>query len=234
MTRSTTPRHVACIMDGNRRWAQQKNLPMKTAYTEGIEVAKRITQQAVSSHIQYLTLFAFSTENKSRKQSEITLLYNLFRSAFPQYQNFFLQHNIHLQFIGKIQSLPQDISQMMTHEASSITRPSLTLTIAFHYGGKHDLLNATKQIAQQVKKGLIDPLEISEETIEKNLMTHLLPPPDLIIRTGKQCRLSNFFLWQAAYAELAFPKVLWPDFTQDLFSEIINLYSKRNRSYGSL
>jgi undecaprenyl diphosphate synthase len=229
------PAHVAIIMDGNGRWAQQRHLPRIAGHRAGLQMVRKVVTACAHWKISALTLFAFSSENWNRPPQEVQFLMNLFHATLLDEIDQLHQNNICLRIIGEHSDLSQEIQQAIAH-AQHLTahNTGLNLSVAINYGGHWDIVNATRKMAEKVKAGLLDPCDISEELMAQHLSLSDLPAPDLFIRTSGELRLSNFMLWQLAYAELYFPDVLWPDFDDTAFYAALCAYAKRERRYGAL
>lgn len=226
------PKHIAIIMDGNGRWAKKNNLPRAAGHKKGAEVFQKITRYCEKIGIEALTVYAFSTENWSRSVEEVDALMELFyrylTDAFKQEGE-----TIQVHFIGRKDRLSDNLLRLMKEiEASSKENNGLILNIAVDYGGRDEIIEATRGIAQCVKSGAIDIEDISEDLFEEYLFTKDSPPVDLILRPSGEKRLSNFLLWQAAYSEFVYMDVLWPDFTPELLDEAIVEYNCRDRRFG--
>jgi undecaprenyl diphosphate synthase len=223
------PRHVAIIMDGNGRWASRQGLPRIAGHQRGTENIRRITEAAASFGIEYLTLWAFSTENWSRPAEEVAGIMQLLGEALERETAELHRQGARLRHIGSLGGLSPELRSAV-EDAIELTRNNtrLVLTLAFDYGGRKELIRAIQSI---VRSG-IDPDEIDEAVVTQHLYTHDLPDPDLIIRTSGEFRMSNFLIWQAAYAELHFCPVCWPDFGPDELREAIEDYERRERRFG--
>lgn len=227
------PKHLAIIMDGNGRWAEKKGKNRVQGHSDGVRAVQEVVEEALQLKIEYLSLYAFSTENWSRPQEEIgilmKLLVNTLRSEFEK----LLENRIKLKVIGNIDQLPDFVQEELRYVVNQTQNNNeMTLTLALSYGGREELTNTLKQIADKVKNNIISPEDLDESVINEHLYTCDLPDVDLLIRTSGEKRISNFMLWQVAYAELYFSEVLWPDFTkEDLHKAIIN-YQKRERRFG--
>ena len=228
-----TPRHVAIIMDGNGRWAQNRGLPRHAGHKAGVDAVRSSVEQCVSRGIEVLTLFAFSSENWRRPKREIGFLMDLFLTALQREVRRLNRNSVRLRIIGDRSAFPEKL-QRKIHEAESRTssNSALTLQIAANYGGRWDVTQATRRIALAVARGEIDPEAITEETMSDALSFPELPEPDLFIRTGGEKRLSNFVLWQAAYSELYFTDTLWPDFDAAAFQRALASFASRQRRFG--
>jgi undecaprenyl diphosphate synthase len=227
------PRHVAIIMDGNGRWAKQRFLPRVMGHRRGADAVRRTVKAAAALGIGYLTLYAFSSENWKRPADEVDDLMGLLRTYLRSEIEELHREGVRVRFIGEQARLSDDVRKLIADsEAKTLHNDRLTLVIALNYGAQAEIALAVKAIADQVKRGEIDPSEISEATIAKHLHTHDIPDPDVILRTSGEQRLSNFLLWQAAYAELIFMDCYWPDFDQSHLEEAIAEYQRRDRRFG--
>jgi len=230
----TTPRHVAIIMDGNGRWASQRLLARYMGHSEGAKAAEQAINAAARNRINYLTLFAFSSENILRPAAEISFLKKLFAKNISERLGELHKNNIKLKFIGDLQYFGKDLHNKML-EAQTLTHDNtgLILTVALNYGGRWDITQACNKIIQDKLTNLSSQdLPITEQDITNNLATAGLPDPDLLIRTSGEQRISNFLLWQLAYAELYFSSKFWPDFTEDDFNLALQFYATRHRRFG--
>lgn len=229
------PRHVAIIMDGNGRWAAKRSLQRLKGHEQGAEAVREAVRGCGELGIPYLTLFAFSSENWSRPVEEVNHLMGLFRYFFRKELASLNEAGVKVNFIGDLSKLPEDI-QGLAEEAKEKTKANskLVLTIALSYGSHFEITHAVKQLARKVHSGEISPEEINETLISQHLDTVELPDPDLLIRTSGEKRLSNFLLWQAAYAELVFLDVLWPDFRKSDLEAAVEEYGGRCRRFGAL
>ncbi len=229
------PRHVAIIMDGNRRWAARRHLPRQLGHRQGVEAVRVITRAAGEMGIGYLTLYGFSSENWNRPADEVSDLMGLLK-LFIRRDLVELHHNgVQVRIIGDREHLEDDIVALI-EEAEQLTRNNtkLKLIIAFNYGGQNEITSAVRRIAREVKEGRLDPEAITQATVADHLDTAGIPDPDLIIRTSGEKRLSNFLLWQSAYAELLFSDVYWPDFSPDHLKQAIAEFNLRDRRFGAV
>ena len=228
-----TPKHVAIIMDGNGRWAEQKGLTREFGHENGVRSVKKIVEEANKLKIQYLTLFAFSIENWKRPGHEVETLMRLLVETLKDEFEDLLNNNIRLNSIGDIESLPQEVkSELKDIIESTKNNSGMTLTLALSYGAKQEIFNAVKQISKKVKDEIICLDNFDDSIINDHLYTKNLPNVDLLIRTSGEQRISNFMLWQIAYAELYFTETYWPDFSQEDFTHAIIEYQKRERRFG--
>lgn len=233
------PRHVGVIMDGNGRWAKKRGLPRKFGHREGAQTFRTITRHAKKLGIKYFTVFAFSSENWSRPADEVQAIMELFEKYLDEVRDF-IEENIRVRFIGDRSALsPVLRRKMKSVEEDSENFDSMTLLIAINYGGRNDIVHAARELAELAKKGVIDPSDITEEMLERHLYTSLpdgeiTPPADLIIRPSGEQRLSNFLIWQSAYAEYYFTDILWPDFKPKDLERAVISYGDRNRRFGGV
>lgn len=228
------PRHVAIIMDGNGRWATARHLPRSAGHERGVEALRRTVDAAGELGIKYLTVFSFSTENWRRPAAEVNTLFALLKAYVQRDLGRLKAEGVRIRIIGQREGLPPDIANLVKKaelETSANTR--FNLTIAFNYGARDEILRAVQAVARDVKAGVRDE-NISESDFAAYLDTSGLPDPDLLIRTSGEFRISNFLLWQAAYAELLFCDVLWPDFGRSHLEEALKSYNERERRYGAV
>ena len=229
------PAHVAIIMDGNGRWAKERGLPRVMGHRRGVETVRETVRIAAEAGVQVLTLFAFSSENWSRPESEINDLLGLMKLFIRKDLAELKKANMRIKIIGNRDGLQIDIlSQLTEAEKATASNTGMLLCIAFNYGARDEITRAVKKLAGDVERGLLSASSITSEMIEANLDTADIPDPDLIIRTSGEERLSNFLLWQAAYAEFVFIPEYWPDFGQQQFLEALNEYARRERRFGGL
>ena len=230
---SKVPRHVAVIMDGNGRWAKERGLPRVAGHKKGVEVVKSMVPACGKRGIPYLTLFAFSSENWKRPTTEVKLLLELLTTTLEAEMRSLHEHKVRLRIIGDLGRFPDRLRKAIA-DSDTLTRnnKALNLTIAINYGGKWDMLEACRSIAELVEQNEITSASVTPALIESQLCTHELPEPDLFIRTGGEQRISNFLLWQLAYTELYFTDTYWPDFDETSFDKAIGEFSKRQRRYG--
>tara|TARA_B100000287_G_scaffold429358_1_gene482505 strand:- start:1888 stop:2595 length:708 start_codon:yes stop_codon:yes gene_type:complete len=227
------PQHIAIIMDGNGRWANKRNENRIQGHIKAKKSVRESIELCVEKKIKYLTLFAFSTENWKRPKLEVKALMNLLNNVINEELNNLNNQNIKLKVIGDISSLPKKTKESVERAISKTSNnKGLNLILAINYSGKWDILNATKNIIEN-KKGT-DLANFNEKIFEKNLSTYNIPDPELIIRTSGEERISNFYLWQAAYSELYFTDILWPDFNKNELINAIFEFKKRNRRFGKL
>lgn len=228
------PRHIAVIMDGNGRWAKKRHLPRTAGHSVGAKTFKSICLYANEIGIEYMTFYAFSTENWRRPKEEVDALMKLFAEYLSDSVNF-KDKNIRLKFIGDRTVLSDELQQLMKNaEENSKDCTGLTVNLAINYGGRDEIVHAVKKIAADVKDGKLAPEDITVDTVEQNLYTAGDPPVDLLIRPGGEYRISNFLIWQITYSEYWFSNVLWPDFKPKHLNEAIESFAGRNRSFGSV
>ncbi|MDV4168193.1 polyprenyl diphosphate synthase [Rhodovulum sp. FJ3] len=229
------PKHVAIIMDGNGRWAQQRGRPRLFGHQAGARRIREIVNACPDLGVKYLTIFAFSTENWKRTQTEVSGLMSLFRRYIQKEAQDLHDEGVRVRFIGdRVRLEPKLVKLMDELEELTEGNDLVHLTIALNYGGRDEVARATKRLAQEVAAGRLDPETVDSETLARFLDTCVLPDPDLVIRTSGEARISNFLLWQSAYAEYEFIETLWPDFTKDIFGEIIARYGGRERRFGAV
>lgn len=225
--------HLAIIMDGNGRWAARRGLPRSMGHRKGAEVVKEITRAAGELGIKYLTLYAFSTENWNRSEDEVKTLMGLLRDYLQSDLKEVQQNNVRIRFIGEREMLDADIVRKMAEiEADTLRNTGMTLCIALSYGSRQEIVNAVKKTAAFVKEGDISLNDVDVKLFSDMLYTKDMPDPDLVIRTSGEQRISNYLLWQIAYAEFFFTDVLWPDFNKKLLEDIIKNFNMRERRYG--
>ncbi len=233
LIKDKVPKHVAIIMDGNGRWAAQFGNERTFGHEHGVEAVRSVVEGAGEIGIEYLTLYAFSTENWSRPKEEVDALMGLFVQAISEETDELLKNNVRLRAIGDISSLPKNVQDKFLWSIEKLNScTGLTLVIAISYSSKWEIIEAVRQIAEQVKIGKIQPSEIDNNLLECYLNTSEMPDPELLIRTSGECRISNFLLWQIAYSELYFTPKLWPDFRKEDLFEAIYDFQNRERRFG--
>ncbi len=227
------PRHIAIIMDGNGRWAQQKNKNRTFGHREGVKSVRDIVEACGQLGIKYLTLYTFSTENWKRPKSEVTILMRLLIKSLRDETDKLHENNVKLIAVGNMDSLPERVLHELK-DAITKTRNNkrMTLVLALSYSGKWDIINAVKHLAEDYKHSRININDITEKSFHKYLVTNDLPDPDLLIRTGGDYRISNFLLWESAYSELYFDKTFWPEFRRHQLYQAIREYQGRERRFG--
>ncbi len=229
------PQHVAVIMDGNGRWAKRLGKPRVYGHQNGVTAVRELTEAAAEIGIQYLTLYAFSTENWNRPKLEVGALMRLLIDTIYAELNTLNENNIKLKAIGELSNLPESTYQALVEGiGQTATNEHMTLLLALNYSGKWDILQSVRQLAEQVRAGLLDPKDIDAARLENHLSTAGIPDPELLIRTSGEHRLSNFLLWQTAYTELFFSPVFWPEFRKNHFYEAILDYQRRERRFGKI
>ena len=232
---ASVPEHVAIIMDGNGRWANQRGLPRTMGHRKGVEAVREVVRAAGDCGVRFLTLFAFSSENWRRPETEVSDLMGLLRAFIRRDLAELHRENVRIRVIGDRQNLRSDILPLLL-EAEETTRntTALTLVIAFNYGARDEIARAAAKLAREVAAGTLRPEDIDAEMLNGRMDTTDIPDPDLIIRTSGEERLSNFLLWQAAYSELLFVPEYWPDFTREQFYKALERYAARERRFGGL
>lgn len=232
------PRHVAIIMDGNGRWAKQRGLERSAGHKEGAKTFRKICDYAADLGIEYLTFYAFSTENWKRPQSEVDALMNLFRDYLAEMQereDENEERGYNIRFIGDIKGIPEDIQKLLSIvEKDSDSKTKTHINLAVNYGGRLEIVSAVKKIADKIAKGEITSEDIDENMISENIYTAFQPDPDLVIRPSGEQRLSNFLIWQSAYSEFWYSDILWPDFTPEDLNKALDAFQKRNRRFGGV
>ena len=229
------PRHVAIIMDGNGRWATQRGKPRLFGHHAGAKRVREIVRACPDIGVKYLTIFAFSTENWKRTQTEVAGLMSLFRRYITREAKALLKEGVRVRFIGDRIKLDEKLVRLMDElELMTADNSKVHLTIALNYGGRDEVARATKRLAREVKAGRVDPEAVDAESLASYLDTYFLPDPDLVIRTSGEARISNFLLWQSAYAEYEFIDTLWPDFDKAIFAEIVGRFGGRERRFGAV
>ena len=229
------PRHVAIIMDGNGRWAQARGRPRLFGHHAGARRVREVVEACPDLGVKYLTIFAFSTENWKRTQVEVAGLMSLFRRYISKETRALDARGVRVRFIGDRVRLDAKLIDLMDQlEVLTSNNDGVHLTIALNYGGRDEVARATKRLAQDVASGALKPADVDEQTLPRYLDTHVLPDPDLVIRTSGEARISNFLLWQSAYAEYEFIDTLWPDFTAEELKRLCESYGARDRRYGAV
>lgn len=228
------PRHVAIIMDGNGRWAQRRLLPRVVGHQRGADAVRRTVEASLKQGIRYLTLYAFSSENWKRPPEEVKALMGLLKIYIKQEIDELDRNGVQIRFIGSQDRLSADILELIDMARSRTKNNArLTMVIALDYGGHDEIIRATRLLAQEVADGKLQPEQIDEHAIYRKLYTADMPDPELIIRTSGEQRLSNFLLWQAAYSEMVFMDLMWPDFDGDALAEAIEQFQGRERRFGA-
>lgn len=231
----TLPRHVAIIMDGNGRWATQRGLPRVEGHRKGVEALRRTLKAAREIGIEIVTVYSFSSENWSRPPTEVSALMGLLKRFIRNDLAELHEAKVRVRIAGERDDLAPDIRALLTEaEALTAANTGQTLIVAFNYGSRQEIAAAARRLAEEVAAGRRDPATITPEALEAGLSTAGIPDPDLIIRTSGEIRLSNFMMWQAAYSELVFQSILWPDYGREALMEALAEYARRERRYGGL
>jgi undecaprenyl diphosphate synthase len=233
--RDNLPAHIAIIMDGNGRWAKQRHLPRIEGHRVGVESVRMIVRACGELGIKYLTLYAFSVENWNRPKDEVDMLMKYLARYLKSEIGELNKNNVRLEVIGQIYRLPEFVQEQLKKTQAALARNTgLTLILALSYGGRTELVEAARAIAQKAKEGQLDPAEITEQVISQHLYTRHFTDPDLLIRTSGEMRVSNFLLWQISYAEFVVTPTLWPDFRKPQLYEALEEYGRRHRRFGGL
>jgi undecaprenyl diphosphate synthase len=229
------PRHVAIIMDGNGRWAAERKLPRTRGHAEGVESVREITRTCARRKLQHLTLYAFSEENWKRPRREVSLLMRLLRRFLIGERGEIMENGIRLEAIGRLQRLPDEVRRELdrTRELSA-GNTGMVLNLALSYGGRQEIVDAARAIAQRVRDGTLEPDQVTEEVLAAHLYQPSMPPPDLLIRTAGELRVSNFLLWQISYTEIYVTQTCWPDFRAEELDDAFRAYAGRVRKFGGL
>ena len=232
---SNVAQHVAIIMDGNGRWAQQRGRPRLVGHHAGAKRIREIVEACPNAGVKYLTIFAFSTENWKRTQSEVSGLMRLFKRYIRRESQALIDDGVRVRFIGDRMNLDDQLVSIMDElELVTSHNKKVNLTIALNYGGRDEVTRAVKRLAREVEQGKLAAKQVNAKVLAGFLDTHFLPDPDLVIRTSGEARISNFLLWQSAYAEYEFIDTLWPDFKADEFSQLVSKFGSRERRYGAV
>ena len=233
--KSTLPTHVAIIMDGNGRWAKERGLPRVEGHRNGVESVRAVVRAAGEVGIKYLTLYAFSVENWNRPKDEVDTLMKYLARFLKNEIGELTRNNVRLEVIGQIYRLPEFVQEQLKKTQAALAKHNgLTLILALSYGGRQEIVEGVRAIADKVKAGKLETAEINEQVISQNLYTHQYPDPDLLIRTSGELRISNFLLWQISYAEFVVTQTLWPDFRRAEFFAALEEYTRRHRRFGVL
>ncbi len=231
----TLPQHIAIIMDGNGRWAQARGRPRVFGHQEGVKTVRRIVEYASEIGVQCMTLYSFSTENWNRPRTEISALFDLLKHYVKNDLKTLNERGVRIRILGTRQGLSADMLDLLNKvENTTKNNVRFSLNIAFNYGGRDEIIRAAKAMAEDYASGRIDESDFSEHVYGQYLDTHGLPNPDLVIRTSGEHRISNFLLWQAAYAEFVFTDVLWPSFSEKDLDSAIETYRQRERRFGNV
>ncbi len=229
----SVPRHVAIIMDGNGRWAKLRDRPRTAGHREGVKSVRAVVEESVRRGVDTLTLFAFSSENWQRPRSEVNILMELFMTALRGEIRRMNENDVRLRVIGERSAFPEKLQRrIIDAEALTANNTTLNLQVAANYGGRWDITQAARRLVADARAGLLDPEAVDEQALAHRLSFPDLPEPDLFIRTGGEQRLSNFVLWQSAYAELYFTDILWPDFNEEAFGLALDDFARRQRRFG--
>ncbi len=229
------PKHVAIIMDGNGRWAKQRGKERYEGHLAGVESVRSVVRGAVRNGVKWLTLYAFSTENWGRPTAEVEAIMQLFCRTVMNEGESLAKQGVRVLILGERTRFSEEVLEMIDRiETTTAEGSRLTLVLAFNYSSRRELVLATQAIARRVADGEISVDDIDEELVSSSLMTASIPDPDLVIRTSGECRLSNFLLWQASYAEFYFPEIMWPDFDEGAFEEALEVYCHRERRFGKV
>jgi undecaprenyl diphosphate synthase len=231
LDKNNIPQHIAIIMDGNGRWAQLRGLGRSAGHQAGAATVRKLVENALKLGVKYLTLYTFSTENWKRPATEVAALMALLFESIEE--EIFVKNNVAFRIIGDMSMLPDNVRDRLNACVERTSKnDSMTLVLALSYSSKWEIIEAVRSISNKVKAGEMSVEDIDDNTISNELTTNFMPDPDLLIRTGKELRLSNFLLWQAAYSELYFTEVLWPDFDNDELCKAVYEYQQRQRRYG--
>lgn len=226
-------RHVAFIMDGNRRWAKKRLLPTLMGHKQGVDALKKLVTYANDVGLEAMTVYAFSTENWQRSEEEVGYLMKLFLEALAAELDELHKKNVRIRFIGDLSAFSSALFNLIqVAQDKTANNTGLKFQIAANYGGRQEIIQAVQTVAKQVQAGTLQPADITEEQINQHLYTAQLPDLDMLIRTGGEARISNYLLWQAAYAELYFTELLWPEFSPKAFDEAVREFARRERRYG--
>jgi undecaprenyl diphosphate synthase len=233
--RENLPTHVAIIMDGNGRWAKQRHLPRVEGHRTGVESVRAVLRACGEVGIKYLTLYAFSVENWNRPKEEVDTLMKYLARYLKSEISELNKNNVRLEVIGQIYRLPEFVQEQLAKTQAALSKNTgPTLILALSYGGRTEIVEATRAIAEKAKTGKLDPAEINEQVIAQHLYTRHFPDPDLLIRTSGEVRVSNFLLWQISYAEFVVTPTLWPDFRKAQLFEALEEYARRHRRFGGV
>ena len=232
---ASLPTHVAVIMDGNGRWAKQRNLPRIAGHRRGVKSARAVVRAAGELGIKYLTLYAFSVENWNRPKEEVDTLMKYLARYLKEEIGELSRNNVQLEVIGQVYRLPEFVQEQLANTRAALVRNNgLTLTLALSYGGRTEIVEAVRSIVGKVSEGELDPAKINEHLFSQHLYTRNYPDPDLLIRTSGEMRISNFLLWQCSYSEFVVTPTLWPDFGKAQFYAALEEYTRRHRRFGAV
>lgn len=225
------PQHIAIIMDGNGRWAKARGLNRSMGHQAGVETVKRITESCAKRGVEFLTLYTFSTENWNRPAEEVAALMSLVLTAMEE--ELFMKNNVRLRIIGDLSRVPSNVCEAILNlQERTQINTGMTMVIALSYSSRWEITDTVQRIADKVKAGTLAPEDITEDVISKHLVTNFMPDPDLLIRTGGECRLSNYLLWQCAYTEFYFCDTYWPDFNDEDLQRAIDYFNRKERRFG--
>jgi len=231
----TTPRHIAIIMDGNGRWAKERGLPRIKGHEQGAESVRAVTEACVELGVEFLTVYAFSTENWKRPEAEVNALWALLEHFIAQETPTLMKNGVRLQAIGRLHELPQSCQDALRRAVELTARnPKTTLILALNYSGRTEIIDAVRDLCRQAGAGQLDCESLTEENFSRHLYTKEFPDPDLLIRTSGELRLSNFLLWQLSYTEIYVTQKRWPDFSKEDLRDAIREFNKRQRRFGGL
>jgi len=232
---SRVPAHIAIIMDGNGRWAKARGLPRAAGHERGVEALRRTVEAAGEIGVRYLTVYSFSTENWRRPAAEVNALFGLLKTFIKKDLGRLKKEGVKINVIGRRDGLPDDIANLVEKaERETASNSDFVLNIAFNYGGREEIARAARALSADVASGAVQPEDVTEDVLASYLDTADMPDPDLLVRTSGEYRLSNFLLWQAAYSELVFFDVLWPDFDRAWLEKAVAIYSDRERRFGAV
>ena len=233
LVKSNNLKHIAIIMDGNRRWAKQRKLPTPVGHKKGVDALKKTVRACDDFGIKYITVYAFSTENWNRTKEEVSFLMDLLANTIEHEISDLYENDVVIKFIGNVSQLTPRLQEILKKaEDKTKNNNGVNLQIAFNYGGRDELTNAIVKIADKIKKNNLSPNEITEQTISEELYTKNIPDPDLLIRTGGEKRISNFLLWQIAYSEIIVFDCFWPEFDKDSLANAVIEFNNRQRRFG--
>lgn len=228
---SVIPQHIAIIMDGNGRWAKARGFNRSLGHQQGVETVREITSACTRMGVKYLTLYTFSTENWNRPAEEVAALMSLVLSAMEE--EIFMKNNVRMRLIGDLDRLPDHVREgVLALERRTAGNTGMTVVIALSYSSRWEITRAVKEIAEKVKSGEMNADDVTEDVISSHMVTNFMPDPDLLIRTGGECRLSNYLLWQCAYTEFYFCDTYWPDFHEAELQLAIDYYNRKERRFG--
>lgn len=231
MNKKGIPQHIAIIMDGNGRWATERNQPRSYGHQAGVDTVRRITSECTRLGVKYLTLYTFSTENWNRPSDEVAALMGLVLSSLED--ELFIKNNVRFRVIGDMKRLPENVQQKLQETMDKTAQnEAMTMVVALSYSSRWEITEAVRILAEKAVSGKITPQEIDEQTVSNAMTTAFMPDPDLLIRTGGELRISNYLLWQIAYSELYFCDTYWPDFMEEDLHRAIEDYQKRQRRFG--